>query len=339
MVTIKDVAERAGVNPSTVSRALKDSTSISQKTKEKVKKAMTDLGYVPNLAAQMLASGLTYSVGVVLPPLNTPDRASDPFFMEILTAINDEAKKNHFTVSIATSDTIEDLQEQVQLMYGQKRVDGFIVLYSEENDPVRTFLMENQIPFVIVGAPVAYGNETTYIDNDNQLMAKTAVDYLYQMGHERILFVTNDQESEIFLERFIGYRKGILKLNLPSFDSFLFHHRDPLILEQFIELVKHERITGLVVIGDVLSVKIIQLLSFYGLDVPDDISIVSFNNSAYAKILHPYLTTFDINVNSLGRTSLRRLLAIIEKEEQNEKVIVPFTLKKRESVRNLKKAK
>ena len=140
MVTIKDVAEKAGVNPSTVSRALKDSSSISQKTKEKVKKAMSDLGYVPNLAAQMLASGLTYSVGVVLPPLITPDRASDPFFMEILTAINDEARKNDFTVSIATSDTITELKEQVQLMHRQKRVDGFIVLYSEEDDPVRNFL-------------------------------------------------------------------------------------------------------------------------------------------------------------------------------------------------------
>lgn len=76
---------------------------------------MSDLGHVPNLAAQMLASGLTYSVGVVLPPLITPDRASDPFFMEILTAINDEARKNDFTVSIATSDTITELKEQVQL--------------------------------------------------------------------------------------------------------------------------------------------------------------------------------------------------------------------------------
>lgn len=336
MVTIKDVAEKAGVNPSTVSRALKDSSSISQKTKEKVKKAMSDLGYVPNLAAQMLASGLTYSVGVVLPPLITPDRASDPFFMEILTAINDEARKNDFTVSIATSDTITELKEQVQLMHRQKRVDGFIVLYSEEDDPVRNFLMKNKIPFVIVGAPVAYSNETTYIDNDNQLMAKTAVDYLYQMGHERILFVTNDQESEIFLERYIGYQKGIVKLKLPSFDRLLFDHRDPEVLEQFITEIKNNRITGLVVIGDVLSVKIIQLLSYHGIKVPDDVSIVSFNNSTYAKIFHPYLTTFDINVNSLGRTSLRQLLAIIKHQEQNEKVIVPFTLKKRESVRNIK---
>ena len=74
MVTIKDVAAKAGVNPSTVSRVLKDSKSISQKTKDKVRKAMAELGYVPNVAAQMLASGLTYNVGFIFPPLITPDR-------------------------------------------------------------------------------------------------------------------------------------------------------------------------------------------------------------------------------------------------------------------------
>ncbi|WP_057491331.1 LacI family DNA-binding transcriptional regulator [Streptococcus orisasini] len=338
MVTIKDVAKKAGVNPSTVSRALKNSSSISQKTKDRVKRAMNDLGYVPNLAAQMLASGLTYCVGVVLPPLSGPDRLSEPFFMEILTAINGEATINNFTVSIATSDTLSDLESQVQLMYRQKRVDGFIVLYSEEKDPVCQFLMKYKIPFVIIGAPVDYENETTYVDNDNQLMAKTAVNYLNQRGHQKILFVTNDQKSEIYLERYIGYQKGMMKLGLKSYNSALFDSKRPELLEAFIETIQREKISALMIIGDVLSIKIIQFLSYYGFTVPDDISIVSFNNSSYATILHPYLTTFDINVSSLGRLSLHRLIEKIkDSQTQNEKVIVPFTLEERESVRNLKK--
>lgn len=150
MVTIKDVAQKAGVNPSTVSRVLKDNHSISEKTKEKVRKAMHDLGYVPNVAAQMLASGLTHNIGLVFPPITVTDRLSEPFFMQILTTITNEAKSHHFTVSIATGMTVDALEEQVKLMHLQKRVDGFIILYSEQNDPVRKYLLANKIPFVIV---------------------------------------------------------------------------------------------------------------------------------------------------------------------------------------------
>ncbi|MBM6547851.1 LacI family DNA-binding transcriptional regulator [Streptococcus dysgalactiae] len=337
MVTIKDVAQKAGVNPSTVSRVLKDNRSISQKTKEKVRKAMADLGYVPNVAAQMLASGLTHNIGLVFPPITTSDRLSEPFFMEILSTITNEAKKQHFTVSIATGMSLEDLLGQVKLMHLQKRVDGFIILYSDQEDPVRNYLMTNKIPFVIVGAPEGDANKITYIDNDNQLMAKTAVDHLYQKGHRQILFITDDLVSEVASERYIGYLKGCLKLSLETKPMLLFDRKDPVSVQNVIEGIRDFKATALVVIGDVLSVRMVQLLSFYGIKVPDDVSIITFNNSSYAKLIHPYLTTFDINVDNLGKTSFKQLLDIINSKEQSlsQKIFVPFTLKKRESVRNI----
>ncbi|AXQ78925.1 LacI family transcriptional regulator [Streptococcus chenjunshii] len=338
MVTIKDVAHKAGVNPSTVSRVLKDHQSISLKTKEKVRKAMRELGYVPNVAAQMLASGLTYNIGLVFPPLLTPDRLSDPFFMQILSTITNEAKNNDFTVSIATGMTIGDLEEQVALMHRQKRVDGFIILYSEQDDPIKQYLLTNQIPFVIVGAPEGFENQITYIDNDNQLMARTAVEFLYNKGHKKVLFLTDDLQSEISSERYIGYLKGIMKLSLPSHSPLLFDRKKPETAENLIESIRHFQATALIVIGDVLALRVIQLLSYYGFKVPDDLSIITFNNSVYGKLIHPYLTTFDININSLGSISFKRLLAIIRNPnlELSEKIIVPFTFKERESVRNLR---
>ncbi|MEX2804162.1 LacI family DNA-binding transcriptional regulator [Streptococcus sp. H31] len=339
MVTIKDVAHKAGVNPSTVSRVLKDHQSISIKTKEKVRKAMRELGYVPNVAAQILASGLTYSIGLVFPPLLTPDRLSEPFFMQILSTITNEAKNNDFTVSIATGMTMADLEKQVQLMYKQKRVDGFIILYSEQDDPIKRYLLTNQIPFVIVGAPEGFENQITYIDNDNQLMARTAVEFLYDKGHEKVLFVTDDLQSEVSSERYIGYLKGIMKSGLLSQSPLLFDRKDPATVEHLIDTIRNFQATALIVIGDVLAIRIVQLLSYYELKVPDDLSVITFNNSAYGKLIHPYLTTFDINISSLGSISFKRLLAIIRNPnlELSEKIIVPFTLKERESVRNLRK--
>lgn len=338
MVTIKDVAERAGVNASTVSRALKNSPTISQKTKDRVRKAMEDMGYVPNMAAKRLASGLTKAIGVIFPPLTIQDRVSQPFFMEILTIINDEAKKEDFTIAIATGSSAQDLADQARLMYKQKLVDGFIVLYSEVEDPVRAYLMAHDIPFILVGKPEELENEISYVDNDNQLMSRTAVDYLSKKGHSSLLFVTDDETSEVFLERYTGYLRGVAKLGLKSHEASLFDRKDPETLDRLIQKIQEEAVTGLVVIDDMISVRLIQFLSYHGLRVPDDISIISFNNSAYAKIIHPYLTTFDVNIKSLGRSSLHRLLEkILNKDAQVEKVVVPFTLMERESVRNLKK--
>lgn len=339
MVTIKDVAAKAGVNPSTVSRVLKDNASISQKTKEKVRGAMAELCYVPNVAAQMLASGLTYNIGVVFPPLLTPDRLSEPFFMQILTTITNEAKEQGFTVSIATGMTKDELEEQVKLMHLQKRVDGFIILYSDGKDLVRQYLMEQKTPFVIVGASDGFEREITYIDNDNQLMGKMALEYLYEKGHRVIQFITDDLDSEISEERYVGYVRGAGKLDLVSHPAQLFDSNDPVVLEELIDSIKENQTTGLIVIGDTVSVRLMQFLSFYQLNVPHDISIITFNNSTFSKLIHPYLTTFDINVNNLGRTSVRRLLQIIRTPKMvfSEKIIVPFLLKERESVRDLKK--
>ena len=337
MVTIKDVAAKAGVNPSTVSRVLKDNKSISQKTKDKVRKAMAELDYVPNVAAQMLASGLTYNVGLIFPPLMTPDRLNEPFFMQILSTITSEAKLNDFTVSIATRMTVDELEEQVKLMYSQKRVDGFIILYSDPEDPDRKYLMDNDVPFVIVGAPEGFENDITYIDNDNQLMGKKAVEYLYQKGHREILFVTDDLKSEVSSERYFGYLRGMEKLELDSNPALLFNRRDPMVLEELIQKIEESKATALIAIADTISVRITQFLSYHQLSVPDDISIITFNNSAYSTLVHPYLTTFDINVSNLGRTSFRRLVELIKspKTAITEKIIVPFMLRERESLREL----
>lgn len=339
MVTIKDVAERAGVSPSTVSRTLQDSSAISQKTKDKVNKAMKELGYVPNIAAKMLASNDSQAIGLVFPPITKQERHSQPFNMEIMTVINHEAKENNYTVSIAVGPSVQELEEQIKRMYAEKRVDGFIVLYTMADDPVQKFLLANQIPFVVLGTPVDYENETTYVDNDNKLMARTAVDHLVQMGHRNILFITDDLTSEVYLERYIGYGIGTSLNDLPRHPSFLFDKSDSKTLDKLLDYVQSQAISALVVIDDLTALKVMEFFNLHGLRVPEDLSLVSFNNSAYAQILHPYLTSFDINIKNLGRIAFERVLALVQqKAKVRTKVLVPFDLKKRESVKNIRKS-
>jgi LacI family transcriptional regulator len=319
-VTIKDVAKRAGVNASTVSRAIHNHSSISDKTKEKVKKAMADLGYSRNSAAQMLASGKAGAIGVIFPPI--ANKSEQPFFMKILTAINEEARENKITVSIASGHTNEELLSQVRVMYQEKRVDGFIVLYAGEADDVRNYLLADEIPFVIVGTPIERANEITAVDNDNKLMGAEAAQYLASLGHKKLTFVTNTDQSEVFRERYRGFADKVQALGLSG-----------QLLNTTEQLTKGGA-TALVVLDDILAIKVIQGLTERGITVPDDISVISFNNSVFASLIHPYLTTFDINITQLGHRSVQKLLHLLaDPDDFKEKVTVPFELKVRESTK------
>jgi len=282
MATIKDVAKKAGVSPSTVSRTLKDNPAISEETKVKVRAAMEELGYVPNSAAQMLATGLTHSLGVVLPPLTDRENISQPFYMEILTAINEEAS-----------------------LHRQKRADGFIILYSEKKDPVKDYLLKAKVPFVVVGAAVDNENKVTYIDNDNKELGRDAVNYLQAKGHRKIGFVTDDLFGQVGQERYQGYMEAADEQNLDVLPELVFSART-------IEDLKKE---------------------LEGFRVPEDYAIISFNNSTFAEIMHPFLTTFDINIQALARESVQSLLGLLKAAKiKSQKVIIPFELIERESV-------
>ncbi|CAD0137659.1 Maltose operon transcriptional repressor MalR, LacI family [Streptococcus thermophilus] len=241
MATIKDVARRAGVIPSTVSRTLKDNPSISKETKAKVRAAMDESGYVPNSAAQMLATGLTHSLGVVLPPLTDCENISQPFYMEIITAINEEASSNSQVVSIATGATLEELVKQVELMHRQKRADGFIILYSETNDPVKDYLLKEKVPFVVVGAAVDNNDKVTYIDNDNKELGQEAVNFLRAKGHQKIGFVTDDLFGQVGQERYQGYIEATNEFNLETYPELVFSSR---VIDSLIESLQSYQLTA-----------------------------------------------------------------------------------------------
>ena len=319
-VTIKDVAKLAGVNASTVSRAIHDSKAISDKTKEKVKKAMLELGYSRNAAAQTLASGKAGAIGVVFPPIE--NKSEQPFFMKILTAINEAARQNNITVSIASGHSNDELLSQVKVMYQEKRVDGFIVLYAGEEDDVRSYLITDRIPFVIVGSTIERANEITAVDNNNQLMGSEAANYLASLGHQQLAFISNTDSGEVFHERYQGF---VLKTQSLGLKGRLVKSKNKLDIG---------RATGLVVLDDILAIKVIQGLSEQGISVPADVSVISFNNSVFASLIHPYLTTFDINIRQLGHRSVQKLVHLLAyPDDFKEKVTVPFELKVRESTK------
>lgn len=334
-ITVRDVAKRAGVATSTVSRVINDHPSISEATKKSVRSVMEEMGYVPNKAAQNLGKRAANAIGVILPPLTSKDRFGNPFYLEIIEAIHEEAHQHGIATAIASARSFEKLLENVRQMHLQKQVDGFVLLYSDRSDPVMEYLVAEQIPFTLIGQPYKHEEVVSYVDNDNQALGKLATDHLLQNGHERIVFITNTTEEIHFFERYHGYQKALLLANTPSFPAVVLQKPEDYM--QFESVLEETGATAAVVIDDLFALRVIQLASYHGRTVPDQFSLVSFNNSIFSTLQHPYLTSIDVNIEELGRSGMRSLLEQLkQKDASPTKFSISHELVERETVRKVK---
>lgn len=335
-ITVKDVAKKAGVATSTVSRVINDHPSISEDTKKKVRKVMKELGYVPNMTARNLGKQISSAIGVVLPPLDSKERLGNPFYLETIEAINEEASKVQLSVAVASAPDFDTLLANVKRMHLQKQVDGFILTYSDSRDPVVDYLYENQIPFTLIGQPYKHEDKIVFIDNDNQLLGKQATEYLIERGHQNILFITNTVKENLYFERYFGYQKAMMMAGYKTLPAVRFE--TPAEYVEFQQILEDSKATALVVIDDLFAVRIMQLANMFGYQVPEDLSVISFNNSIFSTLTHPYITSIDIDVAKLGKLATQKLVDQINQQiTDGVKVIVSHKLIQRETVIPLEK--
>ena len=335
MVTIIDIAKATGVSPSTVSRVIADNPRISIKTKEKVRKAMKEMSYHPNINARNLASRSTKSIGVIMP--SSADKAlQNPFFPEILRGIGSVTYNEGFSMTLSSGTTEEEMLTEVERMVYGSYIDGVILLYSRVDDPIMDFLLKERFPFIIVGKPFKNNNSITNVDTDNFLAGKEITEHLIEQGHEKIAFVGGEAELFVTIDRKAGYESALKEANLLNPSEYIVH-------AEFLKSGGRKAIdhllslpsppTGLVVSDDLMSLGIISALDKYGYDIPTDISIVSFNNVYLSEITKPALTTVDINIYELGAQSAKALIEkALTKKERAKSIIVPHKVIYRDSV-------
>ena len=165
-VTIKDVAALAGVSPSTVSRTCKNNPSISEETKERVRKAMAELGYEPNFQASNLASQNSRTIGIIL-PASAKEVYENSFYLEAIQGISHYCNGRQYMTTIVTGQDEAEILNAVRSMSRSGKVDGFIILYSKKEDPVIDYLFNEGLLYILIGKATQYTNQTIYIDNDN----------------------------------------------------------------------------------------------------------------------------------------------------------------------------
>ncbi|WP_449621105.1 LacI family DNA-binding transcriptional regulator [Robertmurraya sp. Marseille-Q9965] len=338
MVTIKDVAKISGVSPSTVSRVIADNPRISEDTKKKVRKAMKDLGYHPNINARNLVAKSTKAIGVIMPS-STNVALQNPFFPEILRGIGSVLHDAEYSMYLSTGETEKEILSEVQRIVYGSYVDGVILLYSRINDKVTNFLREQGFPFVIVGKPYDFDTEINHVDNDNFRAGKEITKHLIDMGHEKIAFIGGSRELFVTRDRESGYVAALNDAGLEECDAYKIH-------TEFLKSGGREAVehlmsldtmpTGLVVSDDLISLGILSMLENYGIRVPQDISLVSFNNVYLSEITNPALTTVDIQIYELGAQSAKVLIEKTKnKNEAAKRIIIPYQIVYRDSVNKL----
>lgn len=333
-VTIKDVAMRANVAPSTVSRVISDSPHISDKTKRKVHKIMEEMGYYLNYNARNLAQKSTKTIGIVMKN-STKESMYNSFFPEVISGISALCSKHDFSISLTTGESEEEIYNDTVKMVRGKRVDGMIVLYSKKDDKVVPYLLESGIPFVVIGKPLLESGKIMFVDNDNVQAAREATDYLINDGHKRIAFIGEDTQFEVAEARLNGFSQAMEATNLDIPEGYIKNLQSNAndgkrIVSELMDLAKPP--TALVITNDLNALIVLTALSERNIKVPEDISIISFNNSMISKVSNPPLTTIDTQIFQLGYESASCLIEQVKEPNTFKKsVIIPTVIVERKS--------
>lgn len=332
-VTIKDVAALAGVSTSTVSRVCNNNPAISRETQERVRKAMAELGYEGNSAGELPATQPIRMIGVVLPPSDR-DAYENNFFLKAIRGISQVCNQRQTASTIITGKDDEELLRSVKALHLSGRIDGFILLYSRKNDSVIDYLCEQGILYVIVGKPSELAGQTLCIDTDNLQASREATDYLYSLGHRRIGYLGSKTEFTFASDRQAGYQLSLMLHSLPVRQDYCVEmecvNSDAESLRTL--LTREDRPTAFVVSEDMLALSLERACLRQDLSIPEDISIIAFNDSLYGQLASPQLTYVDINSYQLGQEAASQIMNYLDNPNlRTTRVIVPHRIVERDS--------
>ena len=317
--TIKDVAALAGVSAATVSRVLDNRPEISAETKERVRAACDQLGYVPNAAARGLAGQSTHTIGLVLPDV------SNPYFSGMATAIEQTAAAHGYRVFLSNSIRKEERELQAIENFAARQVDGILIIPISPKTQVRHQEILGSLPCVYLGAN--HDSDCSYVMTDNEAGAYDAARYLIRLGHRDILFLGGRTTSRTREQRIRGFRRALAEAGLEGRE--LPAPPDAALMRQWsyeaaTELFKGPLPDAIFAFSDMTALKILEAAEEQGVRIPEDVSLLGYDNIAFASLPRIHLTTVSQRKFQQSRIAVERLLEKINgSTEQTVDLLAP----------------
>lgn len=327
-ISIKDIAEKAEVSPSTVSRALSDHPRISRETKERIRRLATEMGYSPSAVARSLVNKRTCIIGLAVAWV------SDPFLAQLVRGAEDIAVEHGYTVVLGSFYDEPRREREVLSAFRERRVDGIIVESSRLDSEHYPLPDQFGLPIVLINRP-----EYLYsVSTDNFQGGRLAIEYLLDLGHSRIGYVAAERGKRTNLDRLEAY-KGALQAEGVAFDPALVVEGDGYAeggkeaMRRLLALPSPP--TAVFCYNDLTAMGAAQAVREAGLRVPGDISLVGFDDIELAAYFHPPLTTVRQPRYELGRRAMEMVLALMADGQQVTGVMLEGELVVRESCRPL----
>ncbi len=330
MPTLQDVAKLAGVSIATVSKVLSNTPYFTEETRDKVMRAVNELGYTPNLAARALSSGKTHIIGVVFPYIYDAIFA-DPLVLQILEGIEAACSGIGYNLLLSTPRlTAQGPDANFLQLVRSGYLDGMIAIDNVPLASVAAVSTERGIPTTVIG----YASSRYYVRSDDYDGGRQLVRYVTGLGHRDIGIITvPDNMNYAVNERLRGVREGLNEVGI-TFDKrrvFFGDYSIPsgmLACQQLLEA--YPDVTAILCMNDRMAIGAIQHLTAVGRHVPEDITVTGYDDIALASMFVPPLSTINQQASALGEIATRMLFDILDGRTP-EPVIVPVELMVRSS--------
>ena len=300
-MTIKDIAEKAGVSVNTVSRALNDKPDINPKTKERILKIAQELGYVRNVYATMLKSNVTSTIGVIVPD------SSNPFFSEVFKGIDKAARENNYQIIIMNSEGVYENEEKFIKTLLERRVDGILLFPMQKSYEDIKELVRERYPVVLVGREIDSWN-VDEIFSDEIKGGYLATKYLLEKGCKKIKMITDQLYNSASFGRVNGFKKALKEKNIDFSEADIkicdrihegYHVKAG--YDKVLEMIeKKEKFDGIFCYNDLIAYGAIKALKEKGIKVSEDVSVVGYDDIAFSQLIEPQLTTIRVKKFEMG---------------------------------------
>lgn len=333
MVTIYDIAKHSGYSIATVSKTL-NNKSVSEQARKKILKAVEELHYTPNSSARTLATNKSWMIGVVFGE-NLGIGIAHPFFSQVIEGFKKHVELYNYDLLFVSRHM--GLQQETYRHLQHRGVDGIVIIQSFGEDEMKNINMA--IPTVYIDRP---SEEPGTVYSDNRSGSRLAVNHLVENGHSKIAHIMGNQSNYAGIERAKGFKQAMNDQGLSIPDNYLVdggYYSQAGGREAMIRLLSlEERPTAVYVAGDEMAIAAIKVIKESGLRVPEDISVVGFDDIQLAQHIDPPLTTIRQDKELIGQQAAIMLLDKITNKDTNhvnKTKMVPVSLVKRQSVQYL----
>jgi DNA-binding LacI/PurR family transcriptional regulator len=326
--TLEEVARRAGVSRATASRVVNGSTTVASPIQEAVRRAVRELGYVPNLAARTLVTQRTDSIALVLPETATRVFSDDPLFPGIVRGVSQEleAADRQLVLMMAGSAASHDRIERYAM---GRHVDGVMFASMHGMDPLPGALSRIGMPAVCSGRPL--GQPVPYVDIDHVSGVASAVRHLLDRGRRRIATIAGPQDMVAGIDRLAGYRQALRGSSRRSIVAVGDFTRESGAVAMRHLLDDDPALDAVFAASDLMADGALRTLREAGRRVPEDVAVIGFDDAEFARYTDPPLTTVRQPIIDIGREMVRLLLRLAEGEPVEDALILPTHLVLRDS--------